>query len=112
MSHQDFMRFRTIIYTKVENYGVNPPENSKPILGKDNPNEDDIVTSIDFENSLQKLSECEREIIELFNQGYSKREIASLTNLPKTTVQDIKARAIKKLRTMLNGKDTVYGLFE
>ena len=94
-----------------ENYGVIPPENSKPFWGKDNPTEDDIVTSIDFKNSLQKLSPQERGIIELFNQGYSKREIASIAKLPGTTVQDIKTRAINKLRTMLNGKDTIHGIF-
>ena len=112
MSHQDFMRFRTIIYTKVENYGVNPPENSKPLLGRNNPTEDDVVTSLDFKLSLQKLTATEREIIKLTNVGYSKREIASVLNLPDTTVQDTKERAIKKLRTMLNGEDSIYSLFE
>lgn len=95
----------------LENYGVNPPEKSIPFWGKENPTEDDVVTSIDFQESLQKLSEEEREIIQLFNQGYLLREISANKNMPTTTVHRIKECAIKKLRKMLNGKDNLHSLF-
>ena len=32
----------------MDNYGIIPPENSKPIWGRDNLTEDEIVTSIDL----------------------------------------------------------------
>ena len=98
-------------FNRIINYGINPPESSKPIWGKENPTEDDVITSLDFELSLQKLTATEREIVKLVNEGYSKREIASILDLPDTTVQDAKERAIKKLRTMLNGEDSIYSLF-
>ena len=94
-----------------ENYGIIPPENSKPIWGKDNSNEDDIITSLDFKLSLQKLSDTEQEIIKLCNDGYSVREIASLIDLPRATVQDIKDRAIKKLKEMMDGEDSIHSIF-
>ena len=91
-------------YSKVQSYGVNPPEKSKPVWGNENTTEDDVIASIDFQASLQKLTPTEREIISLCNQGYQKREIADMINLPETTTQDIKQRAISKLKEMMNGK--------
>lgn len=90
----------------IESYGITPPENSKPLWGRDNPNEDDIVTSLDFQTSLRKLKPLEREVIQLFNEGYSTREIASLINIPTMTVQHAKERAIGKLRDMLSVWDS------
>ena len=98
-------------YSKVQSYGTNPPENSTPVWGNNNPTEDDVVDLIDFQTSLQKLTSTEREIIILVNQGYSKREIAEMIDLPETTTQDIKQRAITKLRGMMNGKDNLYSVF-
>ena len=89
-------------------YGLEPPHEAKPIWGNDIPTEDDIITSMDFQTSLQKLTSTEREIIQLCNQGYSKREIAEMINLPETTTHDIKQRAISKLRKMLNGEDNIF----
>ena len=63
---------------------------------------------MDLQESLQKLTSIEREIIQLCNQGYSKREIAEMINLPETTTHDIKDRAINKLRKMLNGNDNIF----
>ena len=37
-----------------ENYGVIPPENSRPIWGKDNPTEDEIVSSFKGIFKIQK----------------------------------------------------------
>ena len=101
-------------YEIIFNYGTCPPPTSKPFWGNENPerfNEDDIIISIDLQASLQKLTPTEREIIQLFNQGYSIREIAEKINLPSSTVQDIKDRAIKKLKEMMNGKDSIYSVF-
>ena len=95
-----------------ENYGVNPPENSKPFWEDNHAfTEDKTISRIDLQASLQKLTPTEREIIDYFNQGYSKREIAEIINLPETTTQDIKDRAIKKLREMMNGEDSIHSLF-
>ena len=81
-----------------ENYGLNPPENSKPFWGITNyPTEDDVIFSVDLQASLQKLNPTEKEILTLSSQGYSKREIADMIDLPETTTQDIKQRAINKL---------------
>jgi len=93
------------------NYGIDPPGTSTPLWGDNGVNEDDIITSMDFQESLQKLTSTEREIIQLCNQGYLVREIASILNKPTSTVQDIKDRAINKLRKMLNGEDSIYSLF-
>jgi len=95
-----------MINNKVINYGLDPPETSTP-LWDNSIKEDDIVTSIDFKESLQKLTSTEREIIQLCNQGYLVREIASILNKPTMTVQDTKDRAINKLRKMLNGEDSI-----
>jgi len=104
------MSFKNYDDYNVINYGLEPPETSKSIW--DNGiTEDDIVTSIDFQTSLQKLTSTEREIIQLCNQGYSKREIAEMINLPETTTQDIKIRAINKLKEMMNGEDNIYSVF-
>ena len=96
---------------KVINYGIDPPVNCKTIWGNENPTEDDVISSIDFQASLQKLTPTEREIILLCNQGYLKREIAEMINLPETTTHDIKQRAINKLKEMMNGKDSIYSVF-
>ena len=101
-------------YEIIFNYGTCPPPTSKPFWGNENPerfNEDDIITSVDLQVSLQKLTPTEREIIKLFNQGYSTREIADKIDLPNSTVQDTKDRAIKKLKEMMNGKDSIYSVF-
>jgi len=96
----------------IENYGLIPPENSMPFWEDNNAfDEDKTVFKIDLQTSLQKLTPTEREIISLVNKGYSKREIAGMVNLPDTTVQDIKDRAITKLKEMMNGKDSIYSLF-
>jgi len=34
-----------------------------------------------------------------------------MINLPETTTQDIKIRAINKLKEMMNGEDNIYSLF-
>ena len=96
----------------LENYGLNPPENSKPFWEDNNAfTEDKTVYKMDLQRSLQKLSPIEKEIISYFNQGYSKREIADMVNLPETTTHDIKERAIRKLKEMMNGKDRVHSIF-
>jgi len=100
-----------MINSKVINYGLVPPETSTPIWGDNGINEDSIITSMDFQESLQKLTSTEREIILLYNQGYSVREISLLVNIPTMTVQDTKDRAITKLRKMLDGEDSIYSLF-
>ena len=96
----------------IENYGLNPPERAKPFW-EDNSvnNEDKVIFNLDLQASLQKLTPTEREIISLCNQGYSIREIAEKINLPSITVQDIKDRAISKLKEMMNGKDSIYSIF-
>ena len=96
---------------KIETYGIDLPKRAKPLWGDNNITEDNIITSIDFQGSLQKLTSTEREIILLCNQGYSKREIADMIGLPETTTQDIKQRAIIKLKGMMNGEDNLYSLF-
>ena len=96
----------------IETYGIDPPQKSTPYWGGINiPTEDDVITSIDFKLSLQKLTSTEREIILFVNQGYSVREIASKINLPTMTVQDTKERAINRLRGMMNGKDSIHSVF-
>jgi len=96
----------------IENYGISPPENSIPFWEDNNAfDEDKIVFQVDFQTSLQKLTSTEREIILLINQGFSKREIAEMINLPETTTQDIKQRAITKLKEMMNGKDNIHSIF-
>ena len=87
-------------YTKVESYGVVPPEKSKPIWGNEI-TEDDIVASIDFQLSLQKLSKLEREIIQLFNQGYTVREIADRMDVNFVYIHRIKTRAVQKMKEMI-----------
>ena len=96
---------------KIINYGIEPPINSKPIWGKESPTEDDAIDLIDFKSSLQKLTQTEREIILFINQGYSIREIEEKINIPRATVQDIKDRAINRLRKMMNGEDSIYSVF-
>jgi len=96
----------------IENYGISPPENSIPFWEDNNAfDEDKIVFQADFQTSLQKLTSTEREIIQLCSQGYSKREIAEMIDLPDTTVQDIKDRAINRLRGMMNGEDSIHSVF-
>ena len=105
------MSYRWDGYDKIFNYGSCPPPNSKPFWGDENPdrfNEDEIITSVDLQASLQKLTPTEKEIILLFNKGYSVREIEEMINLPSSTVQDIKQRAIAKLKEMMNGKDSIH----
>ena len=93
----------------IDTYGIDPPQKSTPYWGMTYyPTEDDIVASIDFQASLQRLTPTEREIILLCNQGYQKREIAEMINLPETTTHDIKQRAIAKLKEMMNGKDSIH----
>ena len=95
-----------------ENYGLNPPQKASPFWGITNyPTEDDVIFSVDLQASLQKLPPTEKQILILFNQGYSKREIADMIDLPDTTVQDIKSKAIKKLKEMMNGEDNLCSLF-
>ena len=89
---------------KIDTYGIDPPQKSTPYWGMTNyPTEDEVIASIDFQASLQKLTPTEREIISLCNQGYQKREIAEMINLPETTTHDIKQRATAKLKEMMNG---------
>ena len=104
------MSFKNYDDYNVINYGLEPPETSKS-LWDNSINEDDIVASIDFKLSLQKLKPTEREILLLCNQGYSIREIAGKINLPSSTVQDTKDRAIIKLKGMMNGEDRIYSIF-
>lgn len=85
----------------LESYGVNPPETSKPIWGGEGITEDDITTSIDLKNALQKLSLKEWSVISLFNEGYTLREISECSGMAIPTVQCIKDRAIKKMREMM-----------
>ena len=66
---------------------------------------------MDFQESLQKLTSTERKILSLFTQGYSIREIEEIIKIPRATVQDIKDRAINRLRGMMNGKDSIYSVF-
>ena len=89
-------------------YGIDPSATSKPFWGDNSYNEDNIIASIDFHVSLQKLKPIQREIILLYNQGYSKREIAEKINLPETTTQDIKQRAIFRLKEMMNGGGRIF----
>ena len=99
---------------KILRYGTIPPPASKPFWGNGNHeyfNEDDIITSIDLRVSLQKLTATEKEIILLFNKGYSKREVAEMINIPETTTQDIKQRAITKLKRTMNGEDSIHSVF-
>jgi len=96
----------------IENYGIIPPENSIPFWEDNNTfDEDKVVFKVDFQASLQKLTPTEREIIKYYSDGYSIREIEEIINLPRATVQDIKDRAIKKLRKMMNGEDSIHSLF-
>ena len=96
----------------IETYGIDPPQKSTPYWGMTNyPTEDDVIASIDFQASLQRLTPTEREIILLCNQGYQKREIADMINLPETMTHDIKQRAISKLKEMMNGKDSIHSVF-
>ena len=93
----------------IETYGIEPPQKSTPYWGiTDNPTEDDVIASIDFQASLQKLTPTERQIISLCNQGYLKREIAEMIGLPETTTHDIKQRAINKLKEMMNGVESIF----
>jgi len=87
-------------YSQVESYGVVPPEKSKPIWGNE-VTEDDLVASIDFKLSLQKLSKLEREIIQLFNQGYTVREIADRMDVNFVYIHRIKTRAVQKMKEMM-----------
>jgi len=97
---------------KIDTYGIDPPQKSTPYWGMTYyPTEDDVIASIDFQASLQKLTPTEREIISLCNQGYQKREIAEMINLPETTTHDIKQRATAKLKEMMNGKDSIHSVF-
>ena len=96
----------------IETYGIDPPQKSTPYWGGINiPTEDDVIDLIDFQVNLQKLTSTEREILSLFTQGYSIREIEEMTNLPSTTVFRIKDRAINRLRGMMNGEDSIYSVF-
>jgi len=104
------MSFKNYDDYNVINYGLEPPETSKS-LWDNSINEDDIVASIDFQASLQRLKPIEREIILLCNRGYSVREIEEMINLPRATVQDTKDRAIKKLKEMMNEKDSIHSVF-
>jgi len=96
----------------IESYGLNPPENSIPFWEDNNAfDEDNVIFKIDLQTSLQKLTPTEREILTLCNQGYSIREIEEIINLPRATVQDIKDRAINRLKGMMNGEDNFYSVF-
>ena len=96
----------------IEYYGLIPPENSIPFWEDNNVfDEDKSVFKADFQTSLQKLTKIEREIIKYYNDGYSIREIEEIINLPRATVQDIKDRAIIKLKEMMNGEDSIHSLF-
>jgi len=96
----------------IETYGIDPPQKSTPFWGDINiPTEDDVIDLIDFQASLQKLTSTERKILSLFTQGYSIREIEEMIDIPRATVQDIKDRAINRLRGIMNGKDSIYSVF-
>ena len=96
----------------IENYGIIPPENSIPLWEDNNAfDEDKTISKIDLQISLQKLTPTEREILLLCNQGYSIREIEEMISLPRATVQDIKYRAINRLKEMMNGEDRIYSVF-
>ena len=96
----------------IETYGIDPPQKSTLYWDDMNiPTEDDVIDLIDFKVILQKLTSTEREILSLFTQGYSIREIEEMTNLPSTTVFRIKDRAINRLRGMMNGKDSIHSVF-
>ena len=102
----------TVNKTVIENYGIIPPENSIPFWEDNNTfDEDKVVFKIDLQNSLQKLTPTERKILLLCNQGYSIRDIEEMINLRRATVQDIKDRAINKLKEMMNGEDSIYSVF-
>ena len=93
----------------IETYGIDPPERAKPFWEDNNIyNEDKVIFNLDLQASLQKLIPTEREIILLCNQGYSIREIEEKINLPSTTVFRIKDRAIKKLKEMMNGVESIF----
>ena len=102
MAEKHFNMVEEYRYSQVESYGVNPPERSKPIWGNENPTEDDLVTSIDYKISLQKLSQKERVILKLFNEGYTLREISECSGFSLPTVQSVKERAIRKMREWLS----------
>jgi len=94
---------------RIETYGIDPPERDKPFWEDNNIyNEDKVIFNLDLQASLQKLIPTEREIILLCNQGYSIREIEEKINLPSTTVFRIKDRAIKKLKEMMNGVESIF----
>ena len=95
----------------IEYYGINPPENSKPFWDNEKNSEDNIITKIDLQASLQKLKQTEREIISLVNQGYSEREISATLDMNNVAVHRIKQRAINKLRRMMNGEDSIRSVF-
>jgi len=93
----------------IEDYGIIPPKNSIPFWEDNNAfDEDKVVFKVDFQMSLQKLTPTEREILKYYSDGYSVREIEEIINLPRATVQDIKDRAISKLKEMMNGKDNIF----
>jgi RNA polymerase sigma factor (sigma-70 family) len=85
----------------IENYGIEPPEDSRPFWRDDDLNENDIITSIDLKNSLAKLHAIEREIIILHAKGYTLEEIAEIIHRNENTVKTIKIRAIDKLKEMM-----------
>jgi len=93
----------------IENYGIIPPENSISFWEDNNAfDEDKAVFKVDLQTSLQKLTPTEREIIKYYNDGYSIREIEEIIKLPRATVQDIKDRAIKKLKEMMDGGGNIF----
>ena len=96
----------------IENYGLNPPENSRPFWEDNNAfDEDKTVFKIDLQTSLQKLDPTEKEIIKLFNDGYSERETSEILEMNDTAVHRIKEEALNKLKEMMNGEDNLYSLF-
>ena len=61
---------------------------------------------------LESLEEREQSILKLYYwAGFSKEEISESYQITQQRVNQIKKRAITKLRKMLNGEDSVYHLF-
>ena len=64
----------------------------------------DLDTGIVLRTALETLSDTDRQIVLLRNEGVKAKEIATIVGLPRGTVSWRYAEALKKLKQTLEGK--------
>jgi RNA polymerase sigma-70 factor, ECF subfamily len=68
------------------------------------PSQEQNIEKTIIETAIDKLSTREKSLIILYSEGYSYKEIAQITDIKFTSVGKLLARALEKLKIMINDK--------